>query len=78
MPPLVLEYKQPTYDPKLHVVNHDRIQYSTAHVVSRSSSQDVGIRSNNGTANSVYCYLWPALLDADGRVIMKGEILLSV
>ena len=69
MPPLVLEYKHATYNPTLHVVNHDRIQYSTAHVVSRP---------NSGTANYIYCYLWPALIGADRRVIMKGEVLLSV
>lgn len=66
VPPLQLEYKAVKFDKNIHKVT--RFQLSNEH--SRCDDQRFGEFSSENNA----CYLWPALLEAGGRIIFPGEV----
>ena len=70
VPPLQLEYKAGKFDKNIHKLT--RLQCSTEH--SRCDDQRFG----EFPGENVACYLWPALLEAGGRIIFPGEVLCKV
>lgn len=68
VPPLKIDYKTTDYDSKVHEVSQ---AFSPSE--KRSSSR----RAMYSETRNIMCYLWPTLLDCDGKVIRKGEVMLS-
>lgn len=68
VPPLKIDYKTTDYNSKVHKVSQN---FSPSE--KRGSSRRA---MYSETPNTRY-YLWPTLLDCDGKVIRKGEVMLS-
>ncbi|XP_022802756.1 uncharacterized protein LOC111340218 [Stylophora pistillata] len=67
VPPLRIDYKTTDYDPKVHEVSQ---------AFSPSEERSPSRRALYSGSRKIKCYLWPTLLDCDGKVIRKGEVLL--
>ena len=71
VPPLVIDYKSSTYNPASH---------NESQAFSSSASQQPPHRwasmQERPTIVKLY-YVWPTLHDFDGRVIEKGEVVLT-
>lgn len=62
VPPLQLEYKSLTFD-------------KTLHKLARCQCNTDDQRFGEVPGEDIACYLWPALLEGGGRVILPGEVL---
>lgn len=69
VPPLKIEYKNTVYNSKSHALSQ---AFSFAEENSSSYNQIY-----KRAQKSVMCYLWPTLQDSEGRVIIKGEVILN-
>lgn len=67
VPPLKIDYKTTDYDTKVHGVSQ---------AFSPSEERSPSRRKMYSETRKIMCYLWPTLLDCDGKVIRKGEVLL--
>ena len=70
VPPLQIEYRSNIYNSRTHVQSQ-AFSFGEDHT-SRSSYQEVYPEGQK----TVRCYLWPTLQDCEGKVIIKGEVLL--
>ncbi|XP_022801906.1 trichohyalin-like isoform X1 [Stylophora pistillata] len=68
VPPLKIDCKTTGYDSKVHEVSQ---------AFSPSEERSPSRRAVYSETRNIMCYLWPALVDCDGKVIRKGEVLLS-
>ncbi|XP_058940404.2 trichohyalin isoform X2 [Pocillopora verrucosa] len=71
-----------TQVPPLKIDHTTTVYSSKSHIISQAFSltdQDRGRsrRSYSSEARNIICYLWPTLLDCDGKVISKGEVILA-
>ena len=69
VPPLKIEYSDTVYSS----ISHSRssaFSFSDDYNPSRCPTYPE-------TQESVMCYLWPTLQDSDGRVLVKGEVVLK-
>ena len=71
-----------TQVPPLKIDHTTAVYSSKSHIISQAFSltdQDRGRsrRSYSSEARNIMCYLWPTLLDCDGKVISKGEVILA-
>lgn len=69
VPPLKIDYTTTVYSSKSHIVS----QAFSLTEQDRSPSR----HSHSFEARKIMCYLWPTLLDCDGKVISKGEVILA-
>ena len=67
IPPMQLEYRAVQFDKDIH--KRTRFQYHSEYC-SREDQLYGQVISEN-----IACYLWPALLEAGGRIIFPGEVL---
>ncbi|XP_078384751.1 uncharacterized protein LOC144667222, partial [Oculina patagonica] len=67
VPPLQLEYKAVKFDKDIHKLT--RFQCNTEY---SSCDDQLFVQA---PSENIACYLWPALLEAGGRIIFPGEVL---
>ena len=69
VPPLEIEYKNKVFDSRTHVL-------SQAFSFGGENCPDHR-RRHPKAQQTIMCYLWPTLQDCQGKVIVKGEVILS-
>ena len=69
VPPLEIEYKNKVFDSRTHVL-------SQAFSFGGENCPDHH-RRHPKAQQTIMCYLWPTLQDCQGKVIVKGEVILS-
>lgn len=69
VPPLKVDYKSSTFNPSYHT----KSQAFASPVQQSTTGRWVDSRERK----QIKCYVWPALFDADNRVIEKGEVVLA-
>ena len=67
VPPLKIDYQTAVYSSKSHTVSQ---------AFSSNEERSPTRRLIYSESRNIMCYLWPTLLDCDGNVIRKGEVLL--
>ena len=69
VPPLEIEYKNKVFDSRTHVL-------SQAFSFGGENCPDHH-RRHPKAQQTIMCYLWPTLQDCQGKVIIKGEVILN-
>lgn len=69
VPPLEIEYKNNVFNPRTHVLSQ---AFSF-----RGENWADHHRRHPKAQQTIMCYLWPTLQDCQGKVIVKGEVVLS-
>ena len=69
VPPLEIEYKNKVFDSRTHVL-------SQAFGFGGENCPD-DHRRHPKAQQTIMCYLWPILQDCQGKVVVKGEVILN-
>ena len=59
--------------PPLEIEYKDNIFNPRTHVLSQAFS----FEADRSRTRRIFCYLWPTLQDCQGKVLVKGEVVLS-
>lgn len=59
--------------PPLEIEYEDKVFNPRTHVPSQAFSFD----ADQSRTRRILCYLWPTLHDCQGKVLVKGEVILS-